>query len=228
MDTVREYFIEKRRQAGIRTSFFGSALDVYRSTGGDLFETAKMLTMDVTFEQYRRFRGEDELGRRDLHSKRRSLFTNVMEATLMDAAHRFTQNSRAGLVLAALRVKKIAVESPRHDIKQYFPDGWSALYQTWNLAFITGNLTELDLLYPKLLLPLLVEAAPEDYLYRRGVTLWVSANIVLLHKVMKTGRQPFGPFPRAAKLWGGLNLAYARQVFEKGASLCARILMPRP
>ena len=75
-------------------------------------------------------------------------------------------------------------------IKQVLPDGWVPLYQSWNLVFLMANLDNLDLLLPKLLIPTVLDAEPEDYLFRRGVVLWYVANMTLFCLVSDEGERP--------------------------------------
>ena len=207
MLAVRDHYNKKRTEYDVDTS-----VGVYEATGNNLFETAKMFSASIAFDQYVDFRARARLTPADLLEKNIGLFANIAEATATDAAHGFGYNMMAGRLLAKDLVKKLWTDGPHTEIKQRLVTGWSELYENWNMAFISGNLSDLDILYPKLLIPCLINAAPEDYLYRRGLALWVSANMVLLRKVIQPGFQSIGPFPKAADSWGKINAAYALKV----------------
>ncbi len=218
MNEVHTYFDEKAKSLGLPESFLAQAKTIYKATHSP-FETAKMLTVDVSINQYIDYRTRIQLNSNDLTAKIRGLKTNILEATTADLSRGYLDNVKTGFILASSPVRKLWVEGPNLDVKQHFVDGWAELYQTWNLAFMTGNLKELDMMYPKLLIPVLVNAEPDDYLYRRGVALWVTASMILLQKLQHTERPDFGPFPEAARLWGSINLKYAREMANTIASL---------
>jgi hypothetical protein len=86
---------------------------------------------------------------------------------------------------------------------------WASLYTTWNMAFILGNLTDLDLIFPKLLLPTLLDSKPENFLGVRFISLWLAINHVIFRK--SRGKEIKGPRNKKqmAKEWGKINERYA-------------------
>ncbi len=86
---------------------------------------------------------------------------------------------------------------------------WVSLYITWNLAFILGNLNNLDLLFPKLLMPSIINAKSNNFLGVRVVSLWLSINHFLFRD--SEGKKLFGPKNKKemAQAWGEINKKYA-------------------
>ena len=68
--------------------------------------------------------------------------------------------------------------------ENYFPtfafhQDWVSLYETWNMAFILGELNNLHYLFPKLLIPSVLNAKSENFLGARIIALWLSINNTL-------------------------------------------------
>jgi hypothetical protein len=90
-----------------------------------------------------------------------------------------------------------------------------SLYETWNLAFITGTVNYLQIYYPKLLIPAVIAADPLSYLSNRATSLWMSLNF---RQFAAFSRKPDLLIPgksELAKLWGEINLRYAQELVEE-------------
>ena len=87
---------------------------------------------------------------------------------------------------------------------------WVSLYETWNLAFMLGEADNLDLLFPKLLIPSVINAKSENYLQARLFSLWLSINNVILRKCINAA-EVLGPENKKemAEAWGKINMKYA-------------------
>ena len=116
----------------------------------------------------------------------------------------------AGAVLAAIPPKTItltadAARNTQWDLSQ----NWDSLYESWNLAFITGNATYLQVYYPKLLIPAVIAADRLSYISNRAMSLWVSLNFRLFAAF--TGKPDLQVPNKEAltELWGAINLKYA-------------------
>lgn len=95
-------------------------------------------------------------------------------------------------------------------------DDWVALYETWNMAFILGELDNLHYLFPKLLIPSVLDAKSENFLGVRIISLWLSINNTLFIRL--DGKEKVkGPRKRRsmAQAWGEINKKYAFQLAEK-------------
>lgn len=107
--------------------------------------------------------------------------------------------------------------------ENYFPttefsQEWVSLYETWNMAFIMGELDDLQILYPKLLIPSVLSAEKENYLTSRVLALWLSIN-TLMFREMDGVEAVAGPANKAemAKAWGEINKKYAYALAEESA-----------
>ena len=103
----------------------------------------------------------------------------------------------------------------------YFPTvglskDWVALYETWNMVFILGELDNLHFLFPKLLIPSVLDAKPENFLGVRIISLWLSINNTLFLRF--DGKEKIkgpGKRRRMAHAWGKINEKYAFQLAKK-------------
>jgi hypothetical protein len=207
---LRDHVHRKRESLEIPGGFFGFVETVHEATGGGLFEGAKVRTLDLVVSQYIEWRSREPgpLSDLELFRKNAGLKLNIMEAVVKDATAGFGCNARVGGKLALVAVRSARVVGDSRVVKQVLPTGWVALYQSWNLAFLMANLDNLDLLVPKLLIPTVVDAEPDDYLFRRGIVLWYVANIALLGLVRDEGvrKQRVRRLGGWAEQWGQRTL----------------------
>jgi hypothetical protein len=103
----------------------------------------------------------------------------------------------------------------------YFPTfafhkDWVGLYETWNMAFILGELNNLHFLFPKLLIPSVLNAKPENFLGARIISLWLSINNTLFMNLDNL-ENIAGPAKRRemAQAWGEINKEYAFRLSSK-------------
>lgn len=221
MDRIKTHYLSERHKILPENS---SLWTTYRAAGG-VFEAAKLLTMDEVFVQYYHFRLKDTLDEEDLHTKNVGLQLNISEATIADEVKRNWDNAFAGRTLLANKILGIEKVGDKNSLlKQYFIPHWSPLYETWNLAFVLGSLNNLNIILPKLLIPSVIDAQEEDYLFYRGISLWITINLHLLHTLHK---KPTVEFPSEIRkplvaLWGTINREYAESV----ASNTPRFVLP--
>ena len=97
----------------------------------------------------------------------------------------------------------------------YFPTfsfhgDWVSLYETWNMAFILGELNNLHYLFPKLIIPSVINAKAENFLGARIIALWLSINTTLFLN-FRGAEAVTGPSNRneMAQAWGEINRKYA-------------------
>lgn len=93
---------------------------------------------------------------------------------------------------------------------------WVSLYITWNLAFITGSMQELDILFPKLFLPSIINVKSENFLGVRFISLWLSINTFFFRTCdgVKNVRGPEYK-KEMAKTWARINKKYAFDLAQK-------------
>lgn len=102
-----------------------------------------------------------------------------------------------------------------------YDDDWASLYHTWNMAFILGEIPDLDIIAPKLLAPSVMCAKGEQYLFCRlhGLFTAICFMILKCSDGVQTDIHP--PNHQAlARLYGAINLeqAWLYQVRRKGAA----------
>lgn len=186
---LRVHYHKMCKQLGMRTSFFYSVIDVFKATG-DAFETAKVLTMDHVIAHYEKLREPNDFWKTQLKKRNKGLFANMFEATAADYVRGFKDNALAGFVLNMSLINKMEVVGENSAVKLHLDKGWMSLYEAWNLAFCFGKVGNADLLIGKLLIPEVIDANEEDYLFHRGLALWVAAHIVLFYRLNGGGKDP--------------------------------------
>ncbi|MBF0441592.1 MAG: hypothetical protein HQK54_06780 [Oligoflexales bacterium] len=215
-DEVREYYLTLREKNGIPRDFFSSSYDIARITKS-IFEPIKTKTMDYVFDQYGRIRRQGPGTIQGSLFKERNLFLqlNISEAVVTDYLEGRKDNALAGMGLIMEEpVLKVEVLPGSYFVKNQFRSGWPALYESWNMAFVIGNLSNLELLLPKLLIPSVVNATEEDYIFNRGLSLWVTINMHLFAKISGRDEQ-FPSSKNVAKEFGKVTLSYSKQYVKK-------------
>jgi len=163
---------------------------------------------------------------------------NIFEAGMTEYNNNFKENALAAHVLnedikkTCHRevFKKVGVfpESDHGEFYEslaekdnYFPSfsftqEWVSLYETWNMAFILGELNNLDFLFPKLFIPSVINSKSENFLGARIISLWLSINNILFKNFDKS-EKILGPKNRRemATAWGKINKKYAQKVFKE-------------
>jgi hypothetical protein len=99
-----------------------------------------------------------------------------------------------------------------------FSHEWNVLYETWNLAFILGELNDLHILFPKLLIPSVLSSKNEYFMTTRVFALWISINTLLFRRLDRV-HEVTGPSERRAMVeaWGKINKKYAHSLARKSA-----------
>jgi len=104
-----------------------------------------------------------------------------------------------------------------------FSNDWVGLYETWNMAFILSELEDLDVLFPKLLIPSVINSKSENYMTTRVMALWLSMNTLLFRK-LDNKKEIKGPKNKRemAHAWGDINKKYALDLSEKHIKINAK------
>ncbi|MBT3409001.1 hypothetical protein HN415_10095, partial [Candidatus Woesearchaeota archaeon] len=108
-----------------------------------------------------------------------------------------------------------------------FTQDWVSLYITWNMAFILNDLDDLDLLFPKLLIPSIINSESQNFLGVRIISLWLSVNHVFYRKYDKNKVK--GPVNRSemAQAWAKINKKYAFELAENETHEDSKVLMKK-
>jgi len=194
-------------------SLLGRVYDLFKAAG--LFGVAKAFTIDNTVEDYEKFRKRGSLTQDEEESRKRGLELNVAEATAADFAHRYWSNAAAGKALAQWHPSAIRVVGENRTMEYVNDMDYARLYETWNFAFITGNLDFPNLLYPKLLIPSVILADANSYLYKRVLALWLSIHFYLMASLSGHDHHAFSFHKELATLWGKINHSYSNYLQEK-------------
>ncbi|MBI4139749.1 hypothetical protein HY483_02185 [Candidatus Woesearchaeota archaeon] len=103
---------------------------------------------------------------------------------------------------------------------------WVSLYGTWNMTFILGNMDELDLLFPKLFIPSLINAKTENAGGVRLISLWISVNNFFFRKCDRI-RTVQGPRKKEvmARAWAEINKKYAFDLAKRETREDSNVLM---
>ncbi|MBL7058839.1 hypothetical protein ISS08_00085 [Candidatus Pacearchaeota archaeon] len=97
-----------------------------------------------------------------------------------------------------------------------FSKKWVNLYETWNMAFILSDLENLDIIFPKLLIPSVINTKSENYMTTRVMALWLSINTLLFRR-LDHKKEVKGPKNKKemAQAWGKINKKYALDLSKK-------------
>jgi hypothetical protein len=193
-------------------SLIGHVYDLFRA--GGLFGVAKAFTIDGAISDYKTFRERGHITKDEVNGRTNGLTLNILEATASDFAHGHFSNARVGNTLAWWHPTDIRVVGEKKNIEYVGSMDYARLYETWNFAFITGNLDFPNLLYPKLLIPRVLLASGNDYLYNRVLALWLSINFYLMADLEGKEHVTFEGSRELAELWGRINLAYSRTLHQ--------------
>ncbi len=161
---------------------------------------------------------------------------NIYEAGIKDYEEGFTTNAMIAHALsldikkhpplATFKNKNILPESSSNTFYDaiteegnLFPNvtysqEWVSLYTTWNMAFVLGNINNLDIIFPKLLIPSLINAESDNFLGTRVISLWLSINHALFKSYEKESQDIAGPNNKEemAKAWAEINKKYASEL----------------
>jgi len=102
---------------------------------------------------------------------------------------------------------------------------WISLYITWNMSFMLGNVNNLDIMLPKLIIPSIIAAEDENFLGARIISLWLSVNHYFYRKYDKGENVDIPNQIKMAKAWGNINKKYAFKLAKKETHEDAKILL---
>ncbi len=104
--------------------------------------------------------------------------------------------------------------------KVKFSKEWISLYETWNLTFILGELSDPHIFFSKLLIPSVIDSKPENYMFTRVLALWLSFNFYILNKFEdKEACENIKNKEKMVKAWGKINKKYAYKLIKNKTSL---------
>lgn len=167
------------------------------------------------------------LGRKGLEHANELIRINIYEAGIAEFKNGFASNAVAAHVLAEDILGHPPLTDfvrtpvlPRHPFDPLygtiterpnlfpvfsFSQDWVSLYIAWNLTFALNSCEDLDLIIPKLLIPSVIDCAPEHFMGTRVISLWLTLHFVFFRRYEK--RIVRGPADKAAlaKEWAMIN-----------------------
>ncbi len=209
---VQNHLLAKRAKFGIRTDLVGALEDLKELYGGQMFGPTKVVSMDLTNALLAKTRASGVMPPETVTTFKGALKLNILEAAVTENLVGYNDNAMAGAVLAAIPPKNITLAEGSTNSQWDLSQNWDSLYETWNLAFITGNVTYLHIYYPKLLIPAVIDADPMSYISNRAMSLWISLNFRQFAAAAGKADHPVPNKEELSTIWGGINRKYAEKL----------------
>ncbi|MBF0443215.1 MAG: hypothetical protein HQK54_15000 [Oligoflexales bacterium] len=215
MSDVRDHLYRKREQAGISRELVRSVFDIY-GLSGDAFEPAKTKTIDWAFDSLMKFREKGTISENEIRGRQIGVAVNVMEVMIVDYVKGYKDNAVASIPLSTNPPETLSVSTDSQRIVRYhLNEEWVALYESWMAAFLTGFGDSLDIIYPKVFIPAVLNASNNDYLFKRVIALWPTINFVLFKRADKIEPSIMPGHDKLALRWGEINRRHAEDYYRK-------------
>jgi len=212
MTAIQAHLLRKRAALGIRGDLVGALEDFKRIYGGRMFEPTKIVSADLRYAAGAMIRQRGSITADEIKNLQGSQKLSILEAAVTENAAGFGDNALAGAALAAIPPRTITLDPETTAFEFDVSPRWTSLFETWNLAFVTGNLTHLQIVYPLLFIPSVIGADSQDFLFHRSSALWLTT---LFHQFAMLNRKPDAPIPNKqalARLLGQINLPYGEAI----------------
>jgi len=206
MKDVNSHLIDKVHSMTPHKSWIGHIYDLFKAAG--MFGVAKSYSINGAMDDYAKFREAGVITHDESESRKQGLTLNCLEATVADFAHGYFENAKVGRALSWDHPSVIDIVGQDRQVEYVNRMEYAQLYETWNLAFITGNLDYLNMLYPKLLIPTVILADANSYLFKRVLALAVSINFYLMATLQGKERVNFKGSKDLSDVWGHVNARY--------------------
>lgn len=210
MEEVRDHILNKRKEMGIREGLVGSLIDIYKAED-ELFGPVKAKSVDIGVDMMLGFRKQGHVDSRESRNMCTVLGVNIAEAVAADLLWGFPKNAGAGAELDMHPASKVWVSGDNRTVNFNHSQAWASLYESWNMAFVT-NCANPQFFFPKLLIPQVIDAKPEEYIFNRALALWLAVNFHLFSRIEK---KPLVHLPQSkeiARRWGDINLDYGKRL----------------
>jgi len=139
---------------------------------------------------------------------------NIYEAVSVDRVLQNSQNATAAVKGLLGTTTGSATISEQDTMQIDVGQQWASLYVAWNLCFIC-KFSNAHMLYAKLLHPYTLDAPPEDFVYRRAISLLFAVQGFLINQLNNVESPP--SFPSAVKMQttlATLNEKYAKEMVK--------------
>ena len=216
MEDIRNHLLNKRKEIGIRDGFLTSAYDIFKAEAkvegkpqDGLFGAVKTKSVDVAIDLFLELRKHGQVSKLDSLKASTLLEVNIAEAILADVVCGYRNNAIAGMDLDLHPASKVWLSDKTHAVNYGLSQSWDSLYESWNMAFIT-QCTNPQLLFPKLLIPEVINAKPEEYIFNRALALWLTLNFDHFRAVEKKEAVLLPGGKEITKRWGEINRSYGK------------------
>jgi hypothetical protein len=221
MTAIQTHLLEKRAAFGIRGDVVGALEDFKRIYGGRMFEPTKSVSAELRYSAGAMIRQRGSITEEEIKNAQAVLKLNILEAAVTENAAGFGDNALVGAALAAIPPKTITLDPETTAFEFEVSRRWASLFESWNLAFVTGNVTHLQIVYPLLFAPSVIGAGSQDFPFHRSSALWLTT---FFHQFAMLNRKPDAPIPNKqalARLLGQINLPYGEAIAreERGCDL---------
>jgi len=186
-----------------------------------MFEPTKSVSAELRYSAGAMIRQRGSITEEEIKNAQAVLKLNILEAAVTENAAGFGDNALVGAALAAIPPKTITLDPKTTAFEFDVSRRWASLFESWNLAFVTGNVTHLQIVYPLIFAPSVIGAGSQDFPFHRSSALWLTT---LFHQFAMLNHRPDAPIPNKqalARLLGQINLAYGEAIAraERGCDL---------
>lgn len=213
---IQEYLLSQREKFGISKNFIDALETLKVIYKGSMFEPTKIIGMDMVYRARALDRRKGFMTEEDINAQIDGLRLNILEASITDKNAGYMDNAIVGAVLSSIPPKTVSLSEHKNKVMLFhLSRKWVSLYETWNLAFCLGNLAYMPVLLPKLLIPSVIDAEPNEYLITRSAALWMST---LFHQFSVLTKREDIRVPNnkeLAEIWGRINLKYAYELAKE-------------
>jgi len=226
MTGIQAHLLKKRAAFGIRSDLVGSLEDFKRLNGGRMFEPTKFVSHDLVYTTRAMIRQRGSITEEEIKNGQASQKLNFLEAAVTENAAGFGDNALVGAALSAIPLRTITLDPQTTALSFDVSQRWASIFESWNLAFLTGNVTHLPIVYPLIFIPSVIGADSQDFLFHRHSALWPTA--LFLQFAMLTGK-PDAPVPdkqALARLLGQINLPYGEELAREELGVDLEQLRP--
>jgi hypothetical protein len=215
MTAIQKHLLAKRAAFGIRGDLVGALEDFKRIYGGRMFEPTKFVSAELRYTAGAMIRQRGSITEEEIKNAQAGQTLNILEAAVTENAAGFGDNALVGAALSAIPPRTVTLDPDTKAFEFDVSQRWTTLFESWNLAFVTGNVAHLQIVYPLLFIPSVIGADNEDYLFHRSSALWLTT---LFHQFAMLTERPDAPIPNKhalARLHGQTNLAYGEAIVRE-------------
>jgi len=212
MTAIQKHLLTKRAAFGIRGDLVGALEDFKGIYGGRMFEPTKAVSAELRYTAGAMIRQRGSITAEEIKNAQAALKLNILEAAVTENAAGLSDNALVGAALSSIPPRTITLDPDTTAFEFDVSLRWTSLFESWNLAFVTGNVTHLQIVYPLLFIPSVIGADNQDYLFHRSSALWLTS---FFHQFAMLTRKPDAPIPNKqalARLLGQINLPYGEAI----------------